>query len=207
MFIHMLHGVIVILLTLVRGFLIESWNFSVSQTLLAFSIWIVFLAERDNRRLNTVRFELVLVSWLLHHQISFFAFSTFPFHFLSAVAITSTSSFPFFGQFSESKPRFAVLTTSFLICWQTESEFTGRTVCVDLAFTAWNGWVALGSILWKDVISCDYKQTLVVIDIFAFFLEFLVVFQRVGDSVAGFAGAVQNVVNCAIWNVIYTKTH
>ena len=186
----MLYSVIVVFLALVRGVLSQSWNFSVLQTLLTFSIRVVLLAERDERRLNTVRFQLVFVACLLHHQISFFAFSAFSIHFLGAVAITATSGFSIFGQFAESKPRFAVLTTSFLISRQTEPKLTGSTICVDLAFTAGNGWVALGSILRKDVISGNHEQTLVPIGIFAFFLEFLVVFQRVGDGVAGFAGVV-----------------
>lgn len=54
--IHMLHSVIVVFLALVRSILVQSRDLSVSQTLLTFSIRIVFLAERDNGGLNTVRF-------------------------------------------------------------------------------------------------------------------------------------------------------
>ena len=206
-FIDVLYCVVVVFLALVGCFLVESWYLSVSETLLTLPVRAVLLAEGDHRRLNTVRFQHILMACLLHHQISVLALDALSVHFLCAVAVASTSSSTCFNQFSESKPRFAVFTTGFLIRWQTESEITRCAVGILLTFTPGNRGVTLRKVFGKHVVSGDHELAFLESHIFYCFLKFLEVIQRVGNRVAGFASVVLHFVDCAVRNVVHTQTH
>jgi hypothetical protein len=61
---------------------------------------------------------------------------------------------------------------------------------IDLTFAACNGWVTLGSVLRKHVISRDHEHTFVVKNSFALFFEFFEIILRIGNRVAGFTRVV-----------------